>query len=69
MLQYGFCYPDNIYDTFEFCIKLDVPFETTDLAKLIDLLNEYTNSQTILLKRDKLNTVLLAILRALLKQP
>ena len=44
-----------------------MPFEATDFAKLIDLSNEYTNSQTVLLKRDKLNTVLLATLRALLK--
>ena len=69
MLQYGFCYPDNIYDTFEFCIKLDKLFKSTDLTNIIDLSNEYTNSQTILLKRDKLNTLLLATLRALLKQP
>ena len=67
MLQYGFCYPDNIYDTFEFCIKLDIPFGTTSIGKLIDLTNEYMNSQTILLKHGKLNLVLMAVLRSMLK--
>ena len=37
MLQYGFCFPDNQYDSYEFYVRLDASVMNVPLTELVDM--------------------------------
>ena len=67
MLQYGFCFADNMYDSYEFYIKLDASSEVP-VSELIDFTCQSRDCQKILLKPDQINAVLAAYIRSRNKQ-
>ena len=68
LLDYGFVYPDNNYDTFNFQMRLDSSIEDLSLPGMIDYTCEAKSCQPIYLKRHQINQALLAYLRSIYKQ-
>ena len=68
MLQYGFCFPSNKFDSFELRMKLDMSIQDHNISDLIDFDLKSRSIQKIFLKHDQLNLTLIAYLRSLLKQ-
>lgn len=72
LLNYGFCIPDNKYDSFSFRVKLGVQLQKSDLhdySQIVVTLKEddYACSEEIRLKYDQLNDVLLGYLRTIFR--
>ena len=64
-MNYGFCYADNVFDSYEFPVRVGVPIEKIfQPALLIDLEWTAPNCHLIRLKRDQICDVLLGFLRA-----
>lgn len=68
LINYGFCFPNNLYDSFEFHLRLDVPIVDKFVPELIDLECKMKKIQKIRLKRDQICEVLLSFLRSFCKK-
>ena len=68
LLNYGFCFPDNKYDSYEFPMRLDVPIKETFTSHVIDIGWQSKGSPKMRLKSDQLCYLMLAYLRFMLKR-
>lgn len=69
LLNYGFCFPGNKYDSFEFPLRLDVPITATlCVSDIVDLEWQSRSIQAVRLKRDQICEVMLAFLRSACKK-
>ena len=41
LVQYGFCFPNNKYDTYELRMKIDLSIEQHELTELVDFTFKY----------------------------
>ena len=67
LVHYGFCLPDNKYDTYELRMRVDKSSEEHSLTELIDFMFELRSVESFFLKRDLICEELVAYLRALCK--
>ena len=67
MLNYGFCFPNNSYDSFSISMCTDFDSDKLYVPDMVDLKYLNLNSQEIRLKIDQINEVLVAYLRAACK--
>lgn len=68
MVNYGFCFQDNLYDSYHVNVRLDLDTKTAiDPKKLQAYYGKEDNIQTIRLKRDQFNCFLMAYIRDLLQ--
>ena len=71
MMNYGFCFLDNLYTSYTFCVRLDVDFETIETIELKHMVapsGMRGNIQQIRLKNNQFNDILIAYIRSLLKE-
>ena len=68
MLQYGFCYADNRYNTVEVRMRIDMSIMDHALEELIDYRGTSRSFQKLFLGGQLINHTLVAYFRALLKQ-
>ena len=54
LLNYGFCFPGNRYDSFEFPLRLDVPTDEIFSPNFVDLEWTSHHSLAIRLKKDQI---------------
>ena len=52
LLNYGFCFPGNNYDSFEFPMRLDVPVGSVFMPEIVDLNWSSRMSQVVRVKKD-----------------
>ena len=38
LINYGFCFPDNLYDSAKFCVRLDVDFTKNNPPKIEEMI-------------------------------
>ena len=75
LVNYGFCFQDNLYDSFKFMVRLDVDFkdlQAPNVDKLIanNIIYRKDNTksmQEIRLKRNQLNDIFMSVLRSVMK--
>jgi len=67
--EYGFCLTDNRYESYEvgFKMRADITFDTPE-NEIIDLENEWKQSQMIRFKTDQINRELVGYLRYLARE-
>jgi len=67
--EYGFCFPGNRYDSYEvgFKMRADITFDTPE-NEIIDIDNEWKQSQMIRFKTDQINRELVGYLRYLARE-
>ena len=65
LINYGFCYQDNRYDSYEILLRLDIPIIETFAPQVIDLDWQAPpgQGQLIRLKKDQICEMLVAFLR------
>ena len=68
LLNYGFCFPGNNYDSFEFPIRMDVPIVDLFVPEIVDLEWTSMRTQAIRMKKDQINEVMIAFLRSVCKK-
>ena len=68
LLNYGFCFPGNRYDSFEFPLRLDVGVEDLFAPELVDLTWTNRMAQAVRLKKDQICDVMLSFLRSTCKK-
>jgi len=54
LLNYGFCFPGNRYDSFEFPLSLDVPTDEIFAPNFVDLEWSSRQAQAVRLKKDQI---------------
>ena len=72
LVNYGFCFQDNLYDSYKFMVKLDSNFKDMNFDNLIQKNVVYRKDnkqalQEIRLKRNQLNEIFMSVLRSILK--
>ena len=66
MVNYGFCFQDNLYDSYHVNVRLDLDAKAAiDPKKLQAYYGKEDNIQTIRLKRNQFNSFLMAYIRDL----
>lgn len=68
LLNYGFCFPGNKYDSYEFPLRLDVPVDDLFVPEIVDLNWSSARTQSVRLKKDQINEVMIAFLRSICKK-
>jgi len=68
LVNYGFCFPNNRYDSYEIGVRLDVDIRDPFVPNMIDFKGTAKICQRIRFKRDQLCEMLLFYLRSVLKQ-
>lgn len=68
LLNYGFCFPGNKYDSYELGFKLDVDIRDPFVPAMIDFKGVGKMCQRIRFKSNILNDTLMSYLRSVLKQ-
>lgn len=71
LVNYGFCFQNNLYDSFKFYVKLDLVFSKSKPITLISMLEPSISEscmQQIRIKRYQYNEILMAYLRSSLKE-
>lgn len=68
LLNYGFVFPGNDYDSFETQLRLDSDLKSAFAPNLVDLTGNVEMVETCRLKRDQLNEIMLGFLRTTLKK-
>ena len=71
LLHYGFCFQDNLHNSFNFNVKLDLDFNkslTPNMEEMIAISEEQRNIQDIRLKNDQFNYILISYIRSCLKE-
>ncbi len=70
ILNYGFCFPGNSYDSYEIPLRLDVPLTNEIFVpEIVDLAWKNRIGQAVRLKKDQICDVMLAFLRSCCKNP
>ena len=67
LINYGFCFPDNKYDSYELPMRVDLPFNDVNPAELIDFKHEHDQVQPIRFKIDQINETMVGYLRSCCK--
>ena len=68
LLNYGFCFPDNKYDSYEFPMRLDLPINEGFVPEIIDLGWQSRINQKMRLKKGQICFVMVAYLRYVLQR-
>ena len=68
LLNYGFCFQNNKYDSYEIPMRLDLPFEEIVPSELVDLKFLSAQAQPIRFKNDQINEVMVGYLRSCCKK-
>ena len=68
LLNYGFCFPGNRYDSFEFPLRLDLGVDELFAPELVDLTWTNRMTQAVRLKKDQICEVMLGFLRSTCKK-
>ena len=69
LLNYGFCFPDNKYDSYAINMRIDVSDENEIFApSLVDFKMQNENVQEIRFKTNQINEVFVAYLRTICKK-
>lgn len=68
LVNYGFCFPGNSYDSYEFPLRLDVPTDEIFVPEIVDLSWQGKLCQAVRLKKDQICEVMVAFLRSCCKQ-
>ena len=75
LVNYGFCFQDNLYDSFKFMVRLDVDFKDLQAPNVDKFITKNTmyrkdntkSMQEIRLKRNQLNDIFMSVLRSVMK--
>ena len=75
LVNYGFCFQDNLYDSFKFMVRLDIDYKSIESPDGNDLLSKnFTyrqdkekSMQEIRLKRNQLCEIFMSVMRSVLK--
>jgi len=68
LLNYGFSFPGNKYDSFEFPLRLDVPVDDLFAPEIVDLEWKSRLMQPVRLKKDQICEVVVSFLRSACKK-
>ena len=68
LLNYGFCFPGNNYDSFEFPMRLDIPVGQVFVPEIVDLNWSSRMNQVVRLKKDQICEVMVGFLRSVCKK-
>lgn len=66
LVNYGFCFADNRYDSFSFKLKMDVDMNDLFVPFMIDF-NDENLAQEVRIKNDQLCQILLSYFRSVCK--
>ena len=68
MLNYGFCFPDNTYDSLSLRVRCNIQVDDEFVPNMLDFELKSQNLQEIRFKRDQINEIFTAYLRAMCKK-
>ena len=68
LLNYGFCFPGNKYDSYEFPLRLDVPVGEVFVPEIVDLDWKSRAIQLVRVKKDQICEVMCGFLRSVCKK-
>ena len=68
LLNYGFCFPGNRYDSYEVCLRRDASTEQVEAHALVDLDWTCDDVEKVRLKKDQICRTLVNFLRAICKK-
>ena len=71
LVNYGFCFQDNLNDSFKFMVRLDIDFNKRIVPAVMDMLQLSTKKkdlQEIRLKNNQFNEILMCYIRSCFKE-
>ena len=68
LVNYGFCFPGNKYDSYEFPLRMDMPIGDLFVPEIVDLEWTSRQSQAVRLKKDQICDVMTGFLRSTCKK-
>jgi len=67
LVNYGFCFPENRYETFKFNVRTDIKSKSLTVKQVLKKTEDLKNCQAINFKRELLCEMLMTYLRHNLK--